>query len=88
MLSVDNLYSDGTETLTYGAAQNSQMLQLQASIFRTYTYGTSVSVPTKTLKVCKIHCYNDIPSFLCSFKWSKFELGGTKARNMHPAKYV
>ena len=38
--------------------QNSQTQQLQA-LLDTYTYSMSVSVPTKTLKVRKIQCYND-----------------------------
>ena len=40
-------------------AQNSQTRQLQA-LLDTYTYSTSDSVPAKTLKVRKIHSYNDL----------------------------
>ena len=40
-------------------AQNSQTRQLQA-ILDMYTYSTCVSVPAKTLKVYKVHNYNDL----------------------------
>ena len=40
-------------------AQNSQTRQLQ-TLLDTYTYSTSDSVPAKTLKVRKIHSYNDL----------------------------
>ena len=40
-------------------AHNSQTRQLQA-LLDTYTYSTSDSVPAKTLKVRKIHSYNDL----------------------------
>ena len=58
-------------------AQNSQTQQLQA-VLDTYTYSTSAFVPTKTLKVRKIHSYNDLrklvkPHF-CSSSSSSVEL--------------
>ena len=40
-------------------AQNSQTRQLQ-TLLDTYTYSTSDFVPAKTLKVRKIHSYNDL----------------------------
>ena len=40
-------------------AQNSQTRQLK-TLLDTYTYSTSDSVPTKTLKVRKIYSYNDL----------------------------
>ena len=40
-------------------AQNSQTRQLQ-TLLDTYTYSTSDSVPAQTLKVRKIHSYNDL----------------------------
>ena len=43
-------------TFPYKTVQNSQTRQLQA-LLDTYTYSTSASVPTKTLKVRKIHSY-------------------------------
>ena len=46
-------------TFPYKTAQNSQTWQLQA-LWDTYTYSTSAFVPTKTLKVRKIHSYNNL----------------------------
>ena len=43
----------------YRMAQNFQRQQLQA-LLDTCTYSMSVSVPAKTLKVCIVHCYNDL----------------------------
>ena len=51
-------------------AENSKMQQLQ-TLLDTYTYCMCLSVPAKTLKVCKVYSYNDLwtlakPQFCCS----------------------
>ena len=48
-----------TPTFPYKTAQNSRTRQLQA-LLDTYTYSTSAFVSNKTLKVRKIHSYNDL----------------------------
>ena len=63
-------------------AQNSQTRQLQA-LLDIYTYSRSVSVPTKTPKVRKIHSYTDLrklakPHF-CSSSSSSIELAYRKS---------
>ena len=59
--SVDSLCRDRQDTPIFQnrMAQNSQTRQLQ-TLLDTYTYSTSDSVPAKTLKVRKIHSYNDL----------------------------
>ena len=63
MLSVDNLYSDGTETLTYGAAQNSQMLWLRAFLEHTPT----VRVFLYPLRLSKYVKYTATMTYQASF---------------------
>ena len=75
MITVDSLRRGGTDYVVmaltrhthfpYRMAQNSQTRQLQV-LLDTYTYSRSVSVPAKTLKVRKIHSYNDLhpPQFV------------------------
>ena len=55
--SVDCLCRHDTPIFPYRMDQNSQTQHLQV-LLDTYTYFRSVSVPAKTLKVCKIHSYN------------------------------
>ena len=66
-------------------AQNSQTRQLQ-TLLDTYTYSTSDSVSAKTLKVRKIHSYNDLrklphPPFwiFCSSSSSSVKLAYRKS---------
>ena len=66
-------------------AQNSQTWQLQ-TLLDTYTYSTSDSVPAKTLKVRKIHSYNDLQNWphtpfwiFCSSSSSSVELAYCKS---------
>ena len=60
--SVDSMYGwrrQDTPIFQNRMAQNSQTRQLQ-TLLDTYTYSTNDSVPAKTLKVGKIHSYNDL----------------------------